>query len=126
MESETPTKWECQIMKSKRFFLNSLLFLSIGFLTLGLFLDANLHAGKPVYKSNDQLMQDEAGSRVQINSDGSKLIKKPDGTTVQVKPDGSKIIKDKDGTRIEVKADGTKSIKKSDGSIIDIRPGAKK
>lgn len=60
--------------------------------------------------ADETYIQDENGTTVQIEKDGSKTIKKADGTIVQVKPDGSKLIKTPEGTTIQIDANGKKQI----------------
>jgi len=107
-------------MKNKQQLLKSLLSTFLMFLTFS-GLQTNLIAGDTSTKT----FQDEEGSSVQIDADGSKTIRKADGTTVQVKADGSKFIRNADGTTVQIDANGTKTIKKADGSSIQVKPAAK-
>ena len=65
-------------------------------------------------------VEDADGSLVEVEADGTKIIKKPDGTTVQIETDGTKIVKETDGSSIKVEADGSKTIKKADGTTIQV------
>jgi hypothetical protein len=100
----------------------------MSFLTLGGFLQGNLMADDKMdadsSSANSKFFQDEEGSSVQVEADGTKIIKRNDGTIVQVKPDGTKFIRSADGSTIQVGPDGTKIITKPDGSTIQIKPPA--
>ena len=74
-------------------------------LSVGVFMQSNLVA------EEFHLDQLDPHSSIQINADGTKVIKKEDGTTIQIKPDGSKTITKPDGTKVQINSNGTKSAK---------------
>lgn len=104
-------------MKNKQYLWK---FLALTSLMAILGIQGNLKADAPQAPSATVQTRPD-GTTIQIESDGTKIIKKPDGTTVQIKSDGSKLIQRPDGTSIQIESNGTKIIKKPDGTSIEIK-----
>lgn len=87
-------------MKKKNLLKTILSITLLGFLTIGVSLQALQMSDETLDTSKM-----EPGTLIQTDSDGTKTIMKPDGTSIQLKPDGSKVIKKSDGTIIQVPAE---------------------
>ena len=118
--------------KNPQYSLKSLVLPSlVGFLTFGGLSSAHLMAEDtqqtaPKAAAESATITTPDGASIQIQPDGTKIIKAPDNTTIQVKPDGTKIIKEADGTTVQKNPDGSKVIQKPDGTTVQIRADGSK
>lgn len=119
-------------MKTKQLFSLSL----AGFLAINGFFQTNLIAGHSsssketdssvqTYSTKDSKTNSD-GTTIQINQDGTKVIKTKNNTTIEIKPDGTKIIKKPGGVMIQKNPDGSKLITKPDGSSVQINSDGSK